>query len=98
MVYVCKDSSLELNRQIFRTKNSSFNKYLTVCKVNLELHLIYKRSKVKYSDREKDKALASYYNGAACADEDLTAMLKDDGYIVRQSSFDSFIIIYLIVL
>ena len=47
---------------------------------------------MKYSDREKDKALASYYNGAACADEDLTAMLKDDGYIVRQSSFDSFII------
>ncbi len=53
---------------------------------------------MKYSDREKDKALASYYNGASCADEDLTAMLKDDGYIVRQSSFDSFIIIYLIVL
>ena len=43
-------------------------------------------NRMKYSDREKDKALASYYNGAACADDDLTAMLKDDGYIVTLTS------------
>lgn len=40
----------------------------------------------KYSETDKDRALAAYYNGAGCTDSDLTAILKADGHIVTLTS------------
>lgn len=41
---------------------------------------------MRYSDKDKDNALAAYYNGAGYTDSDLTAILKADGYIATLTS------------
>lgn len=47
---------------------------------------------MRYSDKDKDNALAAYYNGGGdCNDSDLTAILKADGHIVTLTSHNGIV-------